>query len=399
MPSSRSTRWAIPSSSSRQPVPCEATTTWRSRPAAVTVHSKSLALVDSHLGHGVPRVDAVGARPGLEHLQGVLLAVVVEARGHAGCVNWFRTAAGGTSVEGRPLGVALGVAGPHRRDQDDHGVGRRARLRWSVGHLGGDGSEQCRAVGGAVRDYDRTVGQGVVKSGQRGSSVMAVGDDAQDDARADGRTHLAALDDLDSRTLRWSQVQQLRIIGRIGRGQPRLDGVPRGGRGLSVPQLRQVDGQQFLGQRPPIQGCADRCIVGGGRRGRIHRHRQVDVVAAGTEHQRGLAGRPGSHINRGGVERWALHEGSGRQAGPGERTAGWQGPRMPGLLDQHRYFDLHDRHLFFLRCLHAPTWCAHRVVSPPSPHGWVPAHHRAVAGGTQPCGNPPTGPGPSPRDR
>ena len=39
MPSSRSTRWAIPSISSRQPVPCEAITTWRSRPAAVTVHS------------------------------------------------------------------------------------------------------------------------------------------------------------------------------------------------------------------------------------------------------------------------------------------------------------------------------------------------------------------------
>ncbi len=43
MPSSRSTRWAMPSISRRHPVPCEAMTTWRSRPAAVTVHSKSLA--------------------------------------------------------------------------------------------------------------------------------------------------------------------------------------------------------------------------------------------------------------------------------------------------------------------------------------------------------------------
>ena len=41
MPSSRSTRCATPSSSSRQPVPCEATITACASPAAVTVHSNA----------------------------------------------------------------------------------------------------------------------------------------------------------------------------------------------------------------------------------------------------------------------------------------------------------------------------------------------------------------------
>lgn len=87
-----------------------------------------------------------------------------------------------------------------------------------------------------------------MQSGQRSRPVMAVGDDPQDHVRPHDATHRGTLDDVDPRTLRKSQVQQLRTIGCIGCGQPCLDGVPRGRRGLGVLTFCQIDGQQFLGQ-------------------------------------------------------------------------------------------------------------------------------------------------------
>ena len=68
-----------------------------------------------------------------------------------------------------------------------------------------------------------------MQTGQCGHPVVAQSHYPQNHARPDAGTHLGPLDDSDAGPLGLTQVQQLRAICRIWCGQPRLNGVPRGG--------------------------------------------------------------------------------------------------------------------------------------------------------------------------
>ncbi len=68
----------------------------------------------------------------------------------------------------------------------------------------------------------------MAESGKRGGTVMAVRDDAQDDARSDRVAHLGAFDDPDPGPLRRTDVENLRALGCVGRQQACLDRMAEG---------------------------------------------------------------------------------------------------------------------------------------------------------------------------
>ena len=89
---------------------------------------------------------------------------------------------------------------------------------------------------------------------QGGGAVTAMGDDAQGNAGADGSAHRSALDDPDPGALRRADVEHRGALRGVGCQQARLDRVARGDGGLRVAEVRQVDGEQLLGQGPAAQG-------------------------------------------------------------------------------------------------------------------------------------------------
>ena len=210
--------------------------------------------VDGDLSDGVPGVHAVGVWPGLEHLQGVLLAVVVQAGRDTRRIDRLRAATLSPRVEGRSCGLALGVAGPDRRDQDGQRVGLGTHAGGGIADLRGDGGEQLAAVAGRVRHHEGAVGQRVAHAGP---------------GRWRGHGHGRRCAG-PRRSRRQRPPQRTRRSGSRGpaaggRGAPRRPpgrrppaGAPRSRgprrRERCVAEVRQVGGEQFLGQGPAAQG-------------------------------------------------------------------------------------------------------------------------------------------------